>query len=79
MFQQIGAMRDRLCRNSLTFNPNIRRSTYGKHKQKQDEEKCLQIIGRDPLHTKQNCSEQLSLLKNIIEDIIKVKTLTFYF
>ena len=51
------------CGNSLTFDPNICCSTYGKHKQKQDEEKCLQTIGGDPLHTKQNCSEKLSLLK----------------
>jgi len=63
MFQQIGAMKDGLCGNSLTFDPNIRCRTYSKHKQKQDEEKCLQTIGCDPLDTKQNCSEKLSLLK----------------
>ena len=63
MFQQIGAMKDGLYGNSLTFDPNICCSTYSKHKQKQDEEKCLQIIGCDTLHTKQNCSEKLSLLK----------------
>lgn len=63
MFQQLGALKDGLCSNSITFNPNIRRSTYGKHKQKQDEEKCLQIIGCHPLHTKQNCSEKFSLLR----------------
>jgi len=50
----------RQCRD-YTFDPDVCRSSDGKNEQEHDEAKRLQVVGRHPIHTIQNCAQQFTL------------------
>jgi len=46
-----------------TFDPDVASCYDGEHKEEKDEEESFQIVGRHPLHPKQDRPQQLALVR----------------